>query len=121
MSIEEREYPNLVRVFYLNMELSTTRLDRIIINVGGVPIEFDVGDLNSILRTKNKDLEIYTLLEKNLCSAIFSMLMRLRTFVRIATFPMILSTFPSIANPYPIGLSISQHLSTCSYSKERTC
>lgn len=45
LSIEERVYPNLVRVFYLNMEISAYMLDGIITNVG-VPIEFDVMDLN---------------------------------------------------------------------------
>lgn len=45
LSIEERVCPNLVRVFYSNMELSPSRLDRILINIGGVSIEFNVGDL----------------------------------------------------------------------------
>lgn len=45
LSIEERVYPNLVRVFYWNMEISAYMLDGIITNVG-VPIEFDVMDLN---------------------------------------------------------------------------
>ena len=59
MNIEEKVYPNLVRVFYSNMKFSTIRLDRIITNVRRVPIEFNVGDLNLILGTKNKGLEIY--------------------------------------------------------------
>lgn len=42
------------------MEHSAIRLDKIITNVRGVPIEFNVGDLNSIFGTKNEGLEIYT-------------------------------------------------------------
>lgn len=38
LSIEERVYPNLVRVFYLNMKFLATRLDRIIIKGNYSPI-----------------------------------------------------------------------------------
>lgn len=60
LSIEERVYPNLVRGFYLNIELSAIKLDRIITNHGGVPIKFNIEDLNLILGTENEGLEIYT-------------------------------------------------------------
>lgn len=60
LTIEENVYPNLVRVFYSNMEISASRQNMIIINVGGVPIEFDIADLNRILGTLNKGLVIYT-------------------------------------------------------------
>lgn len=46
LSIEEHIYLNLVHVFYSNMEIFTNRLDRIIINIGEVPIEFDKEALN---------------------------------------------------------------------------
>lgn len=42
------------------MELFATRLNRILTNVGGMPIKFNVGNLNLILGTKNKGEEIYT-------------------------------------------------------------
>ena len=53
-------YPNLVQVFYSNMELSETQLDKIITHVGGVPIEFDVELLNNILGISNDGHRIYT-------------------------------------------------------------
>ena len=56
LNIEEKVYPNLVRIFYFNMELSATRLDRLVTYVGGVPIEFTVEDLNFILRTEHVGL-----------------------------------------------------------------
>lgn len=39
LSIKERVSPNLLRVFYLNIELSATSQGRIITNVAKVPIE----------------------------------------------------------------------------------
>lgn len=60
LDIEKRVYLNLVKVFYFNMELSSTRLDRIHTNVREMPIEFNVGDLKMILSTKIVSLEIYT-------------------------------------------------------------
>lgn len=60
MRIEERVYLNLVKVFSSNMEHSEIRLDKIITNVKGVPIEFNTMDLNFILGIKNEGLEIYT-------------------------------------------------------------
>lgn len=38
LSIEEKVYPNLVRIFYSNMELSAIKFDRLVTNVRGVPI-----------------------------------------------------------------------------------
>ena len=60
LNLKEKVYPNLVRIFYSNMELSTTRLDRLVTYVGGVSIEFTVEDLNSILGTDHVGLELYT-------------------------------------------------------------
>ena len=45
IDFDDRVYPNLVQVFYSNMEISAIRLDRIITHVGGVHIEFDVRTL----------------------------------------------------------------------------
>ena len=42
------------------MEISTTRLDRIVTYVGGIPIEFDVENLNNILGIPNARHRIYT-------------------------------------------------------------
>ena len=56
----DRVYPNLVRVFYSNMEIYATQLDRIVTHVGGIPIEFDVEDLNNILGIANVGHKIYT-------------------------------------------------------------
>ena len=53
-------YPNLVRVFYSNMEISATHLDRLVTQVGGVHIEFDDEDLNSFLGISNYGHKIYT-------------------------------------------------------------
>lgn len=52
LSINEQNYLNLVRSFYLNMEIFADRLDRIITNVRGVRIEFEVEDLNQIIGTE---------------------------------------------------------------------
>lgn len=68
MSIEENVYPNLVKVFYSNTELSATRLDRIVTNIGGIPIQFDIKDLNLILRTENMGLKLCTLRKKLICN-----------------------------------------------------
>ncbi|KAH9699242.1 hypothetical protein KPL71_024267 [Citrus sinensis] len=53
INFDKRVYYNLVRVFYSNMEISATRLDRIVTHVGGVSIEFDVEELNNILGILN--------------------------------------------------------------------
>ena len=42
------------------MEISTTRLDRIVAYVGGIPIEFDVENLNNILGIPSAGHRIYT-------------------------------------------------------------
>lgn len=60
LDINKRVYLNLVHVFYSNMKISVNRLDRIITDLGGVPIEFDVEDLNNILGTPNSGHQIYT-------------------------------------------------------------
>ena len=60
LNLEEKVYPNLVRIFYSNMELSATRLDRLVTYVGSVPIEFIVEDLNSISGTGHAGLKLYT-------------------------------------------------------------
>ena len=60
LNLEEKVYPNLVRIFYSNMELSATRLDRLVTYVRGVPIEFTIEDLNSILGTGHAGLKLYT-------------------------------------------------------------
>lgn len=38
LSIEDNVYPNLIRAFYSNMKISASRQDRILNNMGGVPI-----------------------------------------------------------------------------------
>ena len=47
IDFDDRVYPNIVRVFYSNMKIFTTRLDKIVTHIGGVPIEFNVEDLNN--------------------------------------------------------------------------
>lgn len=47
LSMEEHIYINILKVLYSNMEFSTTQQDRIITNVSGIFIEFDVGDLSN--------------------------------------------------------------------------
>ena len=60
IDFDDRVYPNLVRVFYSNMEIFATRLDRIITQVGGVHIEFDDEDLNGFLSISSDGHKIYT-------------------------------------------------------------
>lgn len=60
LDIDNQVYLNLVRIFYSNMEISVNRLDRIITYAGGVPIEFDVEDLNKILGPQDIGHHIYT-------------------------------------------------------------
>lgn len=52
--LREQIYLNFVRVFYSNMIISSNTASRIVTNVVGIPTEFDVKDLNMILRTKNE-------------------------------------------------------------------
>ncbi|KAH9705040.1 hypothetical protein KPL70_011720 [Citrus sinensis] len=50
-----------VKVFYSNMDTEVSKYsNRIVINVEGVHIEFDVALLNSILGTPNEGLELYS-------------------------------------------------------------
>ncbi|KAH9744129.1 hypothetical protein KPL70_003555 [Citrus sinensis] len=58
LSTTEAKYIAAVKVFYSNMDTEVS--NRIVTNVGGVHIEFDVALLNSILRTPNKRLELYS-------------------------------------------------------------
>lgn len=60
LDFDERVYPNLVRVFYSNMEIYVERMGQIITHVRGVPIEFDVKDLNNTLGTPDTSRKIYT-------------------------------------------------------------
>ncbi|KAH9715535.1 Integrase catalytic domain-containing protein [Citrus sinensis] len=60
IDFDDRVYPNLVRVFYSNMEISATRLNRIVTQVGGVPIEFDDADLADFLGISSEGHDIYT-------------------------------------------------------------
>ena len=57
---EENVYPDLVKVFYSNMDCSTEKENRVITTVGGVSIEFDDSELNSILGTSDDGLEIFS-------------------------------------------------------------
>ena len=59
IDFDGRVYPNLVRVFYSNMEISATRLDRIVTQIGGVPIEFDDEDLTGFLGISSEGHDIY--------------------------------------------------------------
>lgn len=56
--VNEHYYEHLVKVFYSNMDTEVS--NRIVTNVGAVHIEFDVALLNSILRTPNEGLELYS-------------------------------------------------------------
>ncbi|KAH9705964.1 hypothetical protein KPL70_012065 [Citrus sinensis] len=58
--IEENVYPDLVKVFYSNMDCSAEKENRVITTVGGVLIEFDDSDLNNILGSSNDGLEIFS-------------------------------------------------------------
>ncbi|KAH9657663.1 CCHC-type domain-containing protein [Citrus sinensis] len=59
--VEENVYPDLVKVFYSNMEVSEENKNRVITTVGGVLIEFDDSELNSILGSSDDGLEICSL------------------------------------------------------------
>ena len=60
IDLDDRVYPNLVRVFYSNMEISDTRPNRIVTQVGRVPIEFDNVDLADFLGISSEGHDIYT-------------------------------------------------------------
>lgn len=58
--VEECVYPNLVKVFYSNMDAFALNENRVITIVHGIVIEFDMLDHNEILVTSDDGLEIYT-------------------------------------------------------------
>ncbi|KAH9669926.1 hypothetical protein KPL70_021986 [Citrus sinensis] len=58
--LDDRVYPNLVRVFYSNMKISDTRPNKIVTQVSRVPIEFDDADLADFLGISCEGLDIYT-------------------------------------------------------------
>jgi len=60
LSIEESIYENLVRVFYSNMELSSSRRVELYTSVRGIRIELDEPELCSILGISYGGLDIYT-------------------------------------------------------------
>ena len=60
LTINENVYPDLVKVFYSNMNTSAQKENQVITNVGGVLIEFDDAELNSILRISEDRLKIYS-------------------------------------------------------------
>ena len=60
LSIEEPIYENLVRVFYSNMEISSSRRVEIYTYVGGIRIAFNESELCSILGISYGGLDIYT-------------------------------------------------------------
>ncbi|KDO38697.1 hypothetical protein CISIN_1g042182mg [Citrus sinensis] len=60
LTINENVYPDLVKVFYSNMDTSAEKENRVITNVGRVLIEFDDTELNSILQISEDGLEIYS-------------------------------------------------------------
>ncbi|KAH9743821.1 hypothetical protein KPL70_003436 [Citrus sinensis] len=59
--IEENVYPDLVKVFYSNMDCSVEKENRVITTVGGVLIEFDDSDLDNILGSSDDGLDIFSL------------------------------------------------------------
>ncbi|KAH9743236.1 hypothetical protein KPL70_003240 [Citrus sinensis] len=58
--VEENVYPDLVKVFYLNMDCSAEKENRVITTIGGVLIEFDDLELNFILRSSDDGLEMFS-------------------------------------------------------------
>ena len=54
--IEENVYPDLVKVFTSNMDISEEKKNRAITKVGGVLIDLVVSELNSILETSDYGL-----------------------------------------------------------------
>ena len=60
IDFDDRVYINLVRVFYSNIEISATRLDRIVTQVGDVHNEFDDEDLNGFLGISSDGHKFYT-------------------------------------------------------------
>ncbi|KAH9686494.1 hypothetical protein KPL70_014367 [Citrus sinensis] len=64
IDLDDRVYPNLVRVFYSNMEISDTRPNRIVTQVGRVSIEFDVVDLADFLAVNHRLLPYGNIITK---------------------------------------------------------
>lgn len=60
LMVKENVYIDLVRVFYSNIDTSAEKENRAIANVEGVLIEFDDTELNSLPRTSNTGLEIFS-------------------------------------------------------------
>ena len=60
LMIQENVYPDLVKVFYSNMDIFEEKKNRVITMVGGVLIDFDVLELNSILGSSDYGLEIFS-------------------------------------------------------------
>ena len=60
IDFDDRVYPNLMRVFYSNIEISATLPDRIVTQVEGVHIEFDYKELNGFLGISSDGHKIYT-------------------------------------------------------------
>ncbi|KAH9762999.1 hypothetical protein KPL70_001024 [Citrus sinensis] len=58
--VEENVYPDLVKVFYSNMDCSAEKENRVITTVGRVLIEFDDSELNSILGSSDDGLESFS-------------------------------------------------------------
>ncbi|KAH9671118.1 hypothetical protein KPL70_017229 [Citrus sinensis] len=58
--VEENVYHDLVKVFYSNMDCSAEKEIRVITTIGGVLIEFDDSDLNSILGSSDDGLDIFS-------------------------------------------------------------
>lgn len=81
LSIEERVYENLVRVFYSNIELSVTQTDRVVTQVAGIRIKFDVFELSCILGISYEGLDLYTS-KKELCFSEFRHLKAVRNICR---------------------------------------
>ncbi|KAH9685823.1 hypothetical protein KPL70_014116 [Citrus sinensis] len=59
--IKENVYPDLVKVFYSNMDCSAEKENRVITTVGGVLIKFDDSDLDNILGSSDDGLDIFSL------------------------------------------------------------
>ena len=60
LSIEEPIYENLVRVFYSNIEFSSTHRVELYTSVGGIRIAFNESELCSILGISYGGLDLYT-------------------------------------------------------------
>ncbi|KAH9743958.1 hypothetical protein KPL70_003484 [Citrus sinensis] len=115
IDFDDRVYPNLVRVFYSNMEISETRLDRIVTQVGGVLIEFDVEFLNNLLRISDDGHKIYTS-QKALSFDSFEHCEGVRNICRRRDLPEDICTLPFRSQLLPLQVrilhTILQHIIT---------